>query len=65
MSIDVEKLLEPVSPQNPCGEDLGYDKAFAELDLLVRGTPEQVIGSGADLLLLPARERQTRPGDGR
>jgi len=56
MSIDVEKLLAPVAPQNPCGEDLGYDKAFAELDLLVRGTPEHVIGSGAEEKRVPAQE---------
>ena len=31
-TIDVEKLLKPVSEDAPCGEDLEYDAAFQELE---------------------------------
>jgi len=31
-TIDIKKLLEPVSEDAPCGEDLEYDAAFQELE---------------------------------
>ena len=40
MSFDPESLLQDILPDAPCGENLEYDPAFAELERLVRGTPE-------------------------
>ena len=42
--IDVNALLNEVSPESPCGEDLEYDPAFGELERSAQGTPEQTIG---------------------
>src|SRR5688572_29352054 len=42
--IDVEKLLAPVSPENPVGDDLSYDPAYMELEQLAAGKPEQQVG---------------------
>jgi type VI secretion system protein ImpA len=36
----VEKLLQPLSDEAPCGEDLSYDPGLQELDVLVQGKPE-------------------------
>lgn len=38
--MDIEPLLQPISPDAPCGEDLSYDPALQELDTLVRGKEE-------------------------
>ena len=43
-AIDVEKLLSPVSEQEPCGPDLSYDPAVMELDQIAQGKPEQQVG---------------------
>lgn len=43
-AIDVAKLLEPVSEDSPCGEDLEYDPEFGELDRSAQGTPGHVMG---------------------
>lgn len=37
---DFEKLLVPLSPDNPCGEDISYAAEFLELDSLLRGKAE-------------------------
>ena len=42
--IDVNSLLNEISPDMPSGEDLEYDPAFGELDRAAQGKPEQVIG---------------------
>jgi len=42
--IDVNSLLNEISPDAPSGEDLEYDPAFGELDRAVQGKAEQVIG---------------------
>ncbi|HEC16793.1 MAG TPA: type VI secretion system protein TssA [Sedimenticola sp.] len=42
--VDVKKLLEEISPGNPCGENLEYDPAFDELQRESQGKPEQQIG---------------------
>lgn len=39
--IDVEGLLKPVSPDDPCGPSLEYDKGYLELLRIARGKPEQ------------------------
>jgi type VI secretion system protein ImpA len=41
---DVERLLKPVSAEQPCGADLEYAPEFLQLQELARGKPEQVIG---------------------
>jgi type VI secretion system protein ImpA len=35
-----EELLKPISDDAPCGEDLSYDPALQELEILARGKPE-------------------------
>ena len=30
--LDVEQLLEPISPELPCGEDLEYDQECGEME---------------------------------
>lgn len=45
--IDVNSLLNEISPDAPSGEDLEYDSVFAELDRAVQGKPEQVIGDSS------------------
>jgi type VI secretion system protein ImpA len=42
--IDVTALLEPVSPDLPCGENLEYDADYAALELAASGKPEQQFG---------------------
>jgi len=45
MSIPLEKLLQPVSAEQPCGPDLVYDPRYDELENLLKGKPEVEIGS--------------------
>jgi type VI secretion system protein ImpA len=42
--INAEELLKPISADKPCGEDLSYDPGFQELEVMLRGKPEQVMG---------------------
>ena len=42
----LDNFLEPVSPDNECGEDISYDPNFLELDTLVLGKPEGMFGGG-------------------
>jgi type VI secretion system protein ImpA len=39
MSIDTEKLLEPISVDNPCGDNLEYDTVAMELETVAKGRP--------------------------
>lgn len=55
-SIDVDKYLEPVSDDAPCGENLEYDAAFIELEHLAQGKPEQQSGDS----IVPAEEPKWR-----
>jgi len=50
--IDVAKLLEPVSGDAPCGDDLEYDDGFTELQLVSQYKPEQQMGDA----IIPAEE---------
>ena len=43
--IDVNSLLEEISAELPCGEDLEYDTEFGEMERTAQGKPEQQIGS--------------------
>jgi type VI secretion system protein ImpA len=45
MSELIEKLLLPVSPEQPSGPDLSYDPRLEELESLLKGKPEIDIGS--------------------
>jgi type VI secretion system protein ImpA len=42
--IDVEKLLQPISGDAPCGADLEYDAGFLEMTRAAAGRPAQQIG---------------------
>jgi type VI secretion system protein ImpA len=43
-SIDVEKLLQEVSPDAPCGNDMEYEPEFQELERSTQYRGEQIIG---------------------
>lgn len=43
-SLDLEKLLQEVSPDSPCGNDLEYEPEFQELERSTQYRPEQQIG---------------------
>jgi type VI secretion system protein ImpA len=43
-STDLEKLLEPLSEELPCGEDLEYDAEFGEMERAAQGKGEQQYG---------------------
>jgi len=42
--IDIDKLLNEVSADNPCGENLKHDPSFMDLATAAKGRPEQVMG---------------------
>ena len=42
--IPVDELLQPVSAEQPCGEDFTYHPSLQELDTLVQGKPETQVG---------------------
>lgn len=45
MSNLVEKLLQPISADQPCGPDLSYDPRLDELETILKGQPEIEMGS--------------------
>ena len=45
MSNLVEKLLQPISENQPCGPDLSYDPRLDELETILKGQPEVEMGS--------------------
>lgn len=57
--VDVQRLLQPVSPASPCGDDLEYDAAFLELERAAQGQPERQMGD-AVLPAAPPDWRQVR-----
>jgi len=42
--LDIDRLLEPVAEDSPCGEDLEYDPEFGELERAAQGTPGHTMG---------------------
>lgn len=50
--IEIERLLEPVSPEASCGENLEYDAEYGELERATEGKPEQQFGDH----IMPAEE---------
>jgi type VI secretion system protein ImpA len=51
-SDDVKAMLEPISADAPCGEDLSYDPSYAALLTEAEGTPERQTGDS----IIPAQE---------
>ena len=45
MAIELEDFLMDIDPDQVCGEDLQYDAAFIELEQVIKGKPEQQMGS--------------------
>lgn len=56
---DVQRLLEPISSESACGDDLEYDAAFFELERAAQGQPERQMGD-AVLAAEPPEWRQVR-----
>ena len=50
--INIEELLKPISPEEPCGVDISYDPATQELETLLVGKPEAEFGA----TVIPAEE---------
>lgn len=46
--IEVQELLNPISAENPCGEDISYDPKFLALDALITGKPETQFSSAEE-----------------
>jgi len=44
MRLSAEELIQPVSEDLPCGEDLEYDAAFQEMESMMQSKPEQEFG---------------------
>ena len=51
-TLDLGKLLSPISTENPVGDDLSYDEVFLELYRIAAGKPEQQVGN----TVIPAAE---------
>jgi type VI secretion system protein ImpA len=43
-SVDISALSAPIAGDDPCGPNLEYDAAFAELERISQGKPEQQMG---------------------
>ncbi|MBU0755710.1 MAG: type VI secretion system protein TssA [Planctomycetes bacterium] len=43
-TLDIDGLMQEVSPEDPCGVDLVYDPVFGELERAAQGKPEQQMG---------------------
>src|SRR2546430_80882 len=50
--IDLEALTAPVSPDQPCGPNMEYDREFAAFERLAQGKPERQMGD----VVQPAEE---------
>src|SRR5688500_5710231 len=46
---NLDDLLEPLSTDAPCGEDLSYDPAMQELETLLQGKPETQFSPSEEL----------------
>lgn len=57
--VDVSHLLNAVSDDNPCGDDLEYDADFLELERLAIGQPERQMGQSV-IAAEPPDWRQVR-----
>lgn len=57
--VDAQRLLDTISPDTPCGDDLEYDAVFLELERAAQGQPERQMGD-AVLPAAPPEWRQVR-----
>jgi len=48
VSLDIESLLQELSPDAPCGEDISYDPAYLELERIAKGTAETQFTDGEE-----------------
>lgn len=55
-AIDIESLLQELSPDEPCGADLEYDPVFGEMERAAQIKPEQQFGD----TIIPAEEPDWR-----
>lgn len=55
-AVTIEALMQDVSADAPCGENLEYDPAYLELMRLAQGTPERQMGA----TIIPAEEPNWR-----
>ena len=46
--ISISKLLDPIAPGRPCGDNLSYDPAFIDLQNKVRGKEETQFSASED-----------------
>lgn len=44
MRLSAEELIQPISAENPCGEDLEYDPAFQQMEGFLQSKTEQEFG---------------------
>lgn len=44
MRLSAEELAQPISDDLPCGEDLEYDPAFQQMEVMMQATAEQEFG---------------------
>ena len=44
MRLSAEELIQPISEDLPCGEDLEYDPAFQQMESMMQSKPEQEFG---------------------
>jgi len=44
MRLSAEELIQPISEDLPCGEDLEYDPAFQQMESMMQTKPEQEFG---------------------
>ena len=42
--LDLDKLLAPISPDSPCGEDLSYDPGYMELESYLVSLDASLVG---------------------
>ncbi len=55
--INAEALLQPISAEKPCGEDLSYEPAFQELEVMMRGKEETQFSAAEEPDWKQLRER--------
>ncbi len=44
MRLSAKELIQPVSEDQPCGENLEYDPAFQQLEAMLQSKSEQEFG---------------------
>jgi len=54
--LDLERLVQDLSPERPCGENLEYDAAFSQMEQAAKGKPEQQMGGS----VIPAEDPDWR-----